>query len=192
MINAMEYAVFTKRLRSVDDPHFAECWALYESAFPPEERRTLACHAAAMAEQGKKAFHCMRLEYGIAFAGIAFYWQTPQFIYVEHLAIAPELRGKGIGHLALDFLCEQRVPLILEIEPVEDAATERRWRFYRSASFHRLPFHHVQPVYRRGDAPMRLELLSYPHAMSAAEVAAYETFMQEVVANYTEDGPDKP
>ncbi len=178
------------RLSSVEDPLFAECWALYEASFPAEERRTLACHAAAMAEQGAGAFHCLRLEDGGSFAGIAFYWQGAGFIYVEHLAICPERRGQGLGHKALDFLRTQGVALILEIEPVADAATERRWRFYRSAGFHRLPFYHLQPVYRRGDAPLRLELLSYPHAMEEAEVAAYESFMQELVGHYTEENLD--
>ncbi len=174
------------RLHSVEEPLFAECWALYEAAFPAEERRTLACQREAMEARGSADYHCLRLEQGGAFAGIAFYWQTPGFIYVEHLAVAPERRGQGLGHLALAHLCGQGVPVILEIEPVVDAATQRRWRFYHSAGFHRLPFPHVQPRYRRADAPLALELLSYPHAMEAAEVAAYETFMQEVVARYTE------
>ncbi len=176
----------THRLLSVDDPLFAECWALYEAAFPAEERRTLACQRAAMAQAGN--FRCLRLAQGGAFAGIAFYWQTAAFIYVEHLAINPQRRGQGLGHLALEFLCGQGLPVILEIEPVEDAVTGRRWRFYRSAGFHQLPFLHLQPVYRRGDAPMQLTLLSYPRAMSEAEVAVYEAFMQTVVGHYTEDG----
>ncbi len=174
------------RLRSVKDPLFAECWALYEAAFPAEERRTLACQRVAMAQAGN--FRCLRLVQGGEFAGIAFYWQTEAFIYVEHLAVCPQRRGQGIGHSALELLCRQGLPLILEIEPVEDAATERRWRFYRSAGFLQLPFHHLQPVYRRGDAPMRLTLLSYPHAMSEAEVEVYEQFMSGVVAHYTEGG----
>ncbi len=183
-------AMTSHRLHSIHDPLFAESWALYEASFPAEERRTLPCHAAAMLETA--AFHPLRLECGGNFAGIAFYWQTPGFIYVEHLAINAAQRGQGLGHRALELLCGLGVPVILEIEPVADAATERRWRFYRSAGFHRLPYDHQQPCYRRGDAPMTLELLSYPHAMTAAEVAAYESFMKEQVAHYTEEGLDKP
>ncbi len=178
------------RLSSVDDPLFAESWELYEAAFPAEERRTLACQRVAMAEQGNGVFHCLRLEEGGVFAGIVFYWQTPSFIYVEHLAINPTRRGKGLGHKALEYLASQGIPLILEIEPVEDEATERRWRFYRSAGFHRLPFFHLQPVYRHGDVPLRLELLSYPHAMGEEEVFLYERFMQERVGFYTEENLD--
>ncbi len=178
----------TRRLLSADDPHFAECWALYEAAFPVEERRTLACQRVAMEEQGSGAFHCLRLEQGGTFAGIAFCWQAPQFLYVEHLAIAPQRRGQGLGHLALAELGGRGLPLILEIEPVACAATERRWRFYRSAGFHRLPYEHWQPGYRRADAPLQLELLSRPHAMGAAEVATYEAFMARTVAHYTEGG----
>ncbi len=177
-----------QRLSSVTDAAFAECWALYEAAFPVEERRSLACQRVAMAEQGEGAFHCLRLEQGGTLAGMAFYWQTADFLYVEHLAICPERRGQGLGHRALELLCGQGLPLILEIEPVVDAATERRWRFYRSAGFHRLPYPHRQPCYHHGDEPLALELLSFPHAFSAAEAVTYEEFMQRVVSRYTEDG----
>ncbi len=176
-------------LSSVDDPLFAECWELYEASFPPVERRTLACQQAAM---GDPAFRCLRLSVQGALAGIAFYWQTQSFLYVEHLAIHPARRGQGLGHKALELLCGQGLPLILEIEPVVDAATERRWRFYRSAGFHQLPYHHLQPVYRRGDAPLQLTLLSYPHAMTADEVADYERFMRKSVGHYTEENLDSP
>ncbi len=181
-----------RRLCSTADPVFAECWQLYESAFPEAERRSLACQRVAMAEQGAGAFHCLRLMQGGEFVGILFYWKTQAFIYVEHLAVCPGRRGQGMGHLALELVCGQGLPVILEIEPVEDAATERRWRFYRSAGFHRLPYPHLQPLYHRGDTPMALELLSFPHAMSASEVAAYEDFMRAVVGHYTEGGGIKP
>ncbi len=141
-----------------------------------------------MAEQ--EVFHCLRLTLGGEFAGIVWYWQTPGFIYLEHLAVAPARRGQGIGHLALDELCSQGIPLVLEIEPVVDEPTERRWYFYRSAGFHQLPFFHLQPLYHRGDAPLPLTLLSYPHAMSEDEVAVYEDFMRHVVGHYTEENLD--
>ncbi len=173
------------RLNSVEDPAFAACWSLYEAAFPRAERRSLACQRAAMECAD---FHCYCLTEEGHFAGLAFYWQMPQGLYVEHLAIPPERRGQGLGHQALDWLCGQGLPVILEIEPVVDAPTERRWRFYRSAGFHRLPFPHRQPLYHHGDEPMELTLLSYPRAMKAEEITAYERFMQAVVAHYTEDG----
>ncbi len=174
------------RLRSLEDPYFAECWELYESAFPEAERRTLGCQAAAMA--GAEDFYALRFDAQREFAGIAFFWKTPQFVYLEHLAICPQRRGQGLGHFILKLLHRLELPLILEIEPVVDAATERRWNFYRTAGFHLLPFEHWQPCYHHEDAPMQLSLLSSPHAASAEEIAAYERFMQERVAHYTEDG----
>ncbi len=174
-----------RRLYSTSESGFCACWQLYEAAFPYAERRSLDCQRAAMANA---AFHCLRLEQGGVFAGILFCWMSPAFIYVEHLAISPEMRGQGIGHQALELICGQGIPIILEIEPVDDAATERRWRFYRSAGFHRLPYHHLQPLYHNGDTPMVLELLSYPHAMSEDEVAACELFMRSLVSRYTEEG----
>ncbi len=175
-----------QRMQAADAPHFAACWELYEESFPPEERRTLPCQRAAMAGAGD--FHCLCFHDETGLAGIAFFWQADTFIYVEHLAIAPARRGQGLGHRLLEQLAGRGLPLILEIEPVADAATERRWRFYRSAGFHRLPFAHLQPIYRHGDSPLPLELLSYPHAMDAAEVAAFEQYLRGRVMRYTEPG----
>ncbi len=172
------------RLRRAEDTSFAACWELYEASFPPEERRTLPCHGAAMAGAGD--FRCLCFHDAAGLAGIAFCWQAAAFLYVEHLAIVPERRGQGLGHRLLDYLAGRGLPLILEIEPVVDAATERRWHFYRSAGFHRLPFAHLQPIYRHGDSPLPLELLSFPHAMSATEVAAFEHYLHERVMCYTE------
>ncbi len=175
-----------QRMQAAEDPRFAACWELYEASFPPEERRTLPCQRAAMAEQGARDFHCLCFHDEAGLAGIAFYWRAASFIYVEHLAIAPARRGQGLGHRLLDHLAGQGLPLILEIEPVVDAATGRRWRFYRSAGFHRLPYAHLQPIYRHGDSPLPLELLSYPHAMGEAEVAAFEHYLHGQVMRYTE------
>ena len=49
------------------------------------------------------------------------YWIYPQFIYIEHLAVHPEVRGQKIGTKVLHELRELQKTLILEIDPpVED------------------------------------------------------------------------
>ncbi len=178
-------ALTTHRLLTADDPLFAPCWAMYEASFPPEERRPLADQRAAMAGQGRQDFHCLAFCEGGELVGLCFCWRAADFLYVEHLAVAPARRGQGLGHRILAQVAAMGLPLILEIEPVADAATERRWRFYRSAGFHRLPVEHMQLVYRPGDAPLPLELLSYPQAMGAGELAAFECYLHGQVARYT-------
>ena len=160
------------RLMDTASAIFTESWQLYESAFPHEERRALADHALAMAHEPH--FVCLHLRDSQGFVGILFYWVLSQCVYVEHLAIAPARRGQGLGKAALKLLQQHELPIILEIEPVTDAATARRLRFYEGAGFHRLAAVHYQLPYHRGEPPLRLELLSYPQAAGEALVASFE------------------
>ena len=160
------------RLTDVSDPLFAEAWRLYEAAFPFAERRPPALHAAAMVAEHD--FVCLALQHNGVFAGIIFYWLFADCVYVEHLAIAEALRGRGLGKAALAILRQCGKPVVLEIEPVTDAATQRRLRFYEGAGYHRLPYEHYQQPYHRGESALRLELLSYPLPAEAKLIASFE------------------
>lgn len=145
------------RLFSLCGVRASHFWALYTGAFPKEERRAESEHLSALADS---SFHCLHAEWGGEAAGLLTYWhwEEAQLLYVEHLAIAPHLRGQGLGHLLLQSLpAEQSV--ILEIEPVADAATARRLHFYESAGFHMLPYPHLQLAYQKGCADIPLQLL---------------------------------
>lgn len=160
--------MLTTRLTCMQGTAAREWWQLYEGAFPACERRGAAQHAAALADP---AFHCLHLADARAgFCGLLSYWCLGALCYVEHLAIVPERRGQGLGRQALALLSR---PLILEIEPVVDAATARRLAFYESCGLARLPQHHVQLAYQAGQPDVPLWLLSRP-ALDAAAVACFE------------------
>lgn len=155
------------RIDAATHPLAGEWWRLYEAAFPASERRSADWHAVALADP---AFHVQHLADAAGFAGILSYWKWAGLTYVEHLAIVPERRGQGLGRRALSLLSR---PLILEIEPVVDAATARRLSFYESCGLVRLPQLHVQLAYQTGQPDVPLWLLSQP-ALDAAEVARFE------------------
>lgn len=164
--------LISTRLTDTESAIFKESWQLYESAFPHEERRALVNHALAMAHEPH--FVCLHLRDAQGFVGILFYWVFSQCVYVEHLAIAPARRGQGLGKNALSLLQQHDLPIVLEIEPVTDAATARRLRFYEGVGFHRLVAEHYQLPYHCGEPPLRLELLSYPQAAGVALLASFE------------------
>lgn len=158
---------------------------LYAESFPLCERRAAAHHRAIAAAEPD--FYPMELYHATGvFVGILYYWYWPQhsLLFVEHLAIDPFFRGRGYGHAALRHLHGMNACIILEIEPVADAATARRLAFYESAGFVRLPFEHVQLPYHEGWAPVPLELLSYRESGEAAtpeQVALLELLLREQV-----------
>lgn len=153
--------------------------ALYESAFPAEERRDLAWQTRALADA---EFHCCSLLEDARFVGLLSYW-TPAdgaFIYIEHLAVLPERRGQGIGAAALAVLSGHDCPQILEIEPPADVLTRRRQAFYERHGFRLLPHEHWQLPYQAGYPAVLLRLM-LRGAESADLLPRLETYLHRRV-----------
>lgn len=139
---------------------------LLVSAFPPEEYRDLA-------EQRKNtdevpAFHTLIIRYQEEkgeeeiMAGLLTYWQFGTFRYIEHFAVRPDLRSKGIGHQALTHFClHSPDPVVLEAEPPEEPMACRRIGFYERHGFRSCPFPYRQPPYRSGGSYFPLILMAY-------------------------------
>ena len=168
------------RLHSPQHSLAREWWALYECAFPASERRGAAQHAEAMQNA---AFHCLHLADEQGFVGILSYWKWDKCCYVEHLAIVPARRGQGCGHRALELV---PAPVILEIEPVADAGTARRLRFYESCGYTRLPYVHTQLAYQAGQPDIPLWLLSCP-PMTERQVHDFERLFHAGPMRYRDE-----
>ena len=67
-------------------PLFDASFSLYESSFPPNERRTRADHLLAL--QDADFLPLGALEDGRLLADV-FVWQTEDFVYLEHFAVQP-------------------------------------------------------------------------------------------------------
>ena len=163
------------------DPRFDGAFALYEISFPLHERRTRAAQAARLSHP---EYRFTLLYEGESFQGILLYWEGPGFRYVEHFAICPELRGRGVGAQALSELCGQGVPVVLEIDPPVDEISIRRQHFYARCGFFQNPFPHVHPPYRKGFQGHPLVVLSAPGPLSPA---AYDRFAQYLAGTVMDD-----
>ncbi len=119
--------------------------ALYESAFPEIERRPTD-HEIAMTDP-RFEIRIIRQDDG-TFAGFITLWHFSDFVYVEHFAMLPALRGCGLGSRTLQTLQkESALPIVLEIEMPEDELSRRRMAFYQRNGFSAMPQHYAQPSY---------------------------------------------
>lgn len=119
------------RIQSSEDKMFAPVTALYESSFIPVERREYADHLLALSDSN---FFMTAVTENSVSVGLMFYWESPEFIYLEHLAIMPDVREKGYGGKAVEQLKMLGKTVILEIEPPENGITEtKRRRFYEKS-----------------------------------------------------------
>ena len=80
-------------------PLFDASLTLYETSFPPNERRTRDDHLRAL--QDADFVPLGAVEDGRLLADI-FLWKTDGFVYLEHFAVQPELRSHGTGGKILE------------------------------------------------------------------------------------------
>lgn len=153
-----------EQIKTHENFWFAEFWSIYSVSFPLNERRDY--------KQQIEVLNNPDYQLDIYFSedklsGFISFWNSEEFIFIEHLAIAPAYQGKGLGSSLLKpFLECQSVTVILEIEPPVDEITNRRLNFYKSLGFEANSHIHFQPPYHSQDQPLRLNIMSYPNQIS--------------------------
>lgn len=151
----------------------ADLQRLYENSFPVEERRPWndICNRI---EDGTGNYNIRAIIYCGKFAGFISWWNLPQAVYIEHFAVCPTMRGRGIGLRAMTaFVEEQQCPVILEVEPAgSNAMADRRIGFYNRCGFISHPeFDYMQPPYSQSLPSVPLMLMTIGADISLADAA---------------------
>lgn len=160
-----------------------QVWRLYIDSFPDFERRRISSHSRACEDN---QFHtCIAVENGNLLA-LFFFWKFDDYIYIEHLAVLPSLRGKNIGSTILtDFFSQNPgKKIILEIDPPVDEISIRRQAFYENLGFYANDFSFTHPSYAKNGHEHELKILSYPGAISEEEFEKFKEFMRDKVLAY--------
>ncbi len=133
--------------------------SLMRTAFPPDERRDESEFCQFV--QTKSNFRCNAIKLGGQFVGLLNYWLFDDFVYVEHVAICPELRGREIGSRAIKLLCQMQKPVILEVELPNDDLSARRIAFYERIGFKKWGVRYIQPPYSAGKNSVEMSLMAF-------------------------------
>ena len=167
-----------ERLSGQNAHLFDRAFSLYESAFPREERRDLQEQQRAIRDED---YHVDFIMDGETFLGVMLYWETADFIYLEHFTTLPEVRNRGVGSAALQLLKEKGKIVLLEIEPPVDELTRRRYAFYCRNGFQMTPHHHIQAKYHLGDEDLELKILSFPDVLTKEQYRLFQQYMTQRV-----------
>lgn len=165
------------RLKNQTDKFYNEAIALYERNFVFSERRD--------ADEQRRIMQNDDYHFEIALqddelCGFAFYWETPDYIFLEHLCVAENKRNQRIGHTILDYLKSKNKIIYLEIEPIVDETTAKRKRFYEDNGFFLNEHHHVQVKYHLDDDDLVLLVMTLGRTISKQE---YDEFYDYMVQN---------
>ena len=172
-----------KRIVRVDTPEFERIWKLYLQSFPEYEQRILSDQTEAMTQPDYYVEEISQLS---RFVGFMMYWMNKNFIYLEHFAVMPEMRGAGMGTKALHMLMAEGLPVILEIDPPKGEREEKRKKFYLGCGFEENEYKHIHPPYKSQFEGHKLELLSYPKKLAPEAYSQLLLYLTNRVMAFSE------
>lgn len=176
------------RIDSTEHPLYAAFKEVYTGSFPVFEQRTEAQQRAAFKDA---AYRLTAYTENGTLTGFIAYWIFEDYMYIEHFAMSPALRGNGYGSRALnDFISGNPRTVLLEIDPVTDAVSAARLRFYERCGFCTNEYRHIHPPYREGYAGHPLVVLSSRRTITPHEYAQFARYLAETVMKQ-EDGSSK-
>lgn len=120
-------------LKAEGAPYKAQVRKLYESAFPPEEKKPFE-RMEALAEEGKMELTAIVDEQWV---GLAFFMVSEKTVILDYFAVSTKLRGGGYGGKAVRMIMERfrDKKLIFEIEMQDEKAVNAQERARRKAFY---------------------------------------------------------
>lgn len=167
-----------ERITSPVHPVYKRALELYQISFPFHEQREAFSQAAIF---NNDEYHFDLLYDEDIFVGLILYWETSDFIYVEHFCILPEMRNKQYGQKGLLLLREKQKTIILEIDPPIDEISIRRKGFYERCGFVENPYSHVHPPYHKGNKGHELVIMSNPASITQSEYDVFHKYLQDTI-----------
>lgn len=139
---------------------YPQAVVLYEQSFPEIERRDSTKWKQLWLDNRHFFIDAILLN-DQDFGGFISYWLFPDFVYIEHFATSPTLRGKGIGGKCLDLFSERysTLPIILEVEMATNPTSARRIAFYERHKFTLLSQPYTQPPYHQGGDSLPMHIM---------------------------------
>lgn len=169
-----------ERLTNSNHPDYISATELYATSFPPHEQREPRSQSEILNDS---AYHFTLIYDEGKFVGLLLYWETKDYLYVEHFCIVERMRNRGYGQKALHLLTEQGKKVILEIDPPVDDIAKRRKGFYERCGFVENLFAHVHPPYHRNNHGHTLVLMSYPEKLTENECKSFHDFLKLHIMN---------
>lgn len=166
------------RVKNCKDNNYLEAITLYKKSFPFHEQRIEKSQLEILNNEDYR-FSLIYVEN--SFVGLVLYWETNDFIYIEHLAILEEKRNLGYGRKCLNLLKEKGKTIILEIDPLKNPIDYKRKLFYESVGFIENKYIHYHPSYHKNIDDHLLLIMTYPNLLEETKYNMFFEYLKNVV-----------
>lgn len=153
---------------------------IYESSFPPEEKRELN---QLLFDKKNYSLLAAVEDQVVGFISV---WDLGDFVFIEHCAVRKELRVQGVETQVLAEFLNSHKFVILEVEIPKTEEQYIRTKFYEKIGFKLNLYSYLQPSYGPGKPVVHLHLMSYPEALSERDFEAIRKKIHKTVYDLRE------
>ena len=154
---------YFNRIKSIEDEWYNEFYRIYSISFPVYEQRNKQQQISAFSDRRYNLYFLIGKDESdneVMLSFIAF-WDFEEYAYVEHFAVNDKYRGANIGtDTLMKFKETVKKNVVLEIDPVVDDVSSKRFEFYKKIGFGLCSYKHTHPAYYNHYEPHELLVLS--------------------------------
>ena len=151
---------------------FDTVYAIMERSFPLEEYRAYEAQKALLEKPSYGIYVAKEADCILGFAAV---WELEGWRFVEHLAVSPQFRNRGIGAELLSYLAEKHC--CLEVELPETELARRRIGFYQRNGFFLNDYPYLQPSLGEGRSPVPLHIMTTSNTVSPEEFSKLKALL---------------
>ncbi len=156
-------------LRKIKDDEFDSFFSIIEASFPNDEYRDYDKQKALLKEENY-SIYVMPDKGDKGLCAVITIWDFDTFAYIEHFAVSPEHRNRGLGALILSEIKELlQNRLCLEAELPQTDFAKRRINFYTRNGFFVNDYPYIQPPYSKDKNPVPLMILTTNGSIAKSE-----------------------
>jgi len=150
-------------LEKLQPEDYATMLSLLKENFPRNEIRSDQKQLEVINEP---YFQAYLLKENTEIYGFVSCFDFTDFVFIEHLVIAPSHQGAGLGSQLLTLLKQKYRSLILEVELPTSLQAKKRIQFYQKNQFFFNDIPYVIPSFIIGEQPIPLRMMSYPNQLT--------------------------